>query len=51
MDFFDYLIFGVVLYFGFYVNWVAININHQKRQNERAGTHDYYGNRIDGEKR
>lgn len=36
----------VITVIGFWVNLEATKMHDERRRNERAGTHDYYGNRI-----
>jgi hypothetical protein len=38
-----------VLYFGWKALWTSALILHERKQNFKAGTHDYYGNRIEDE--
>ena len=36
-----------VIYFGCKALWISALIIEERKKNFRAGTHDYYGNRIE----
>ena len=36
-----------IIYFGCKVLWVSTLMLDERKKNWRAGTHDYYGNRIE----
>jgi hypothetical protein len=38
-----------VIYFGWKILWTSTLILQERKENFRAGTHDYYGNRIEDE--
>ena len=46
MDIMEYVVIGVVLYVGFRALWISEQMLEQRRKNYRAGTHDYYGNKL-----
>ena len=45
-DIFIIFVATVITVVGFWVNLEAAKMHDERRKTERAGTHDYYGNRI-----
>jgi len=45
-DIFIVFVATVITVVGFWINLEAAKMHDERRKNERAGTHDYYGNRI-----
>ena len=46
MKILEYVWIGVTLYIGTRVLWTSEQMLEQRRKNYRAGTHDYYGNKL-----
>lgn len=49
MGILEILFFSVMTYFGAKALWISALIIEERKQNYRAGTHDYYGNKIEDE--
>jgi hypothetical protein len=47
MEFLEFVLVAIITYFGFKILWVSTLIIEERKQNYRAGTHDYYGNKIE----
>ena len=45
-DIFIVFVATVITVVGFWINLEAAKMHDERRKNEHAGTHDYYGNRI-----
>ena len=42
----EFIILAVVVVVGFKINLMGFEMMQERRDAERAGTHDYYGNKI-----
>jgi ribosomal protein L23 len=49
MEILELLFFAIITYFGIKALWVSTLIIEEKKQRYKAGTHDYYGNKIEDE--
>ena len=47
MEFLEFVLVAIITYFGFKILWVSTLIIEERKKNYRAGTHDYYGNKIE----
>ena len=47
MEFLEFVAVAIITYFGFKILWVSTLIIEERKKNYRAGTHDYYGNKIE----
>jgi len=47
MEFLEFVFVAIITYFGFKILWVSTLIIEERKKNYRAGTHDYYGNKIE----
>ena len=47
MEFLEFVAVAIITYFGFKILWVSTLIFEERKKNYRAGTHDYYGNKIE----
>ncbi len=47
MEFLEFVFVAIIVYYGTKVLWVSTLIIEERKKNYRAGTHDYYGNKIE----
>ena len=47
MEFLEFAFVAIITYFGFKILWVSTLVIEERKKNYRAGTHDYYGNKIE----
>ena len=47
MEFLEFVAVAIITYFGLKILWVSTLIIEERKKNYRAGTHDYYGNKIE----
>jgi ribosomal protein L23 len=49
MEILELLIAAIITYYGVKALWISTLIIEEKKQRYKAGTHDYYGNKIEDE--
>ena len=47
MEFLEFVFVAIIVYYGSKALWVSTLIIEERKKNYRAGTHDYYGNKIE----
>ena len=47
MEFLEFVFVAIIVYYGSKALWVSTLIIEKRKKNYRAGTHDYYGNKIE----
>ena len=47
MGILEFLIGAIITYYGVKALWISTLIIEEKKKGYRAGTHDYYGNKIE----
>ena len=47
MEILELLIAAIITYYGVKALWISTLIIEEKKKGYRAGTHDYYGNKIE----
>lgn len=46
MEFLEFVFVAILVYYGTKALWISTLILEERKKNYKAGTHDYYGNKI-----
>lgn len=49
MEFLEFIFVAILVYCGTKALWISTLIIEERKKNYKAGTHDYYGNKIEDE--